>query len=213
MTRKKDEPRSDEAARLSRRGFLFGAGAAVTAGATVPACVPGAAPEGSHAAVLGPGAVPITLRINGKEQQLSVSPERTLADVLRLDLGLTGTKIGCERGACGACTVWLDGAPVCSCMTFALDAAGRAITTIEGLAKGEELHPVQAAFVEHDAAQCGFCTPGMVMSCAALVERKPNATLDDVKGAVSGNLCRCGTYPKVFTATLAAARRKGASHG
>ena len=209
MTRKKDEPTSEEAARLSRRGFLFGAGVAVTAGAAAPGCLPGASPEGSAAAVIGPGAVPITLRINGKEQPISVVPSRTLAEVLRHDLGLTGTKVACERGACGACTVWIDGAPVCSCMTFALDAAGRDITTIEGLAKGEELHPVQAAFIEHDAAQCGFCTPGMVMSCAALVERKAAPTLDDVRDATSGNLCRCGTYPKVFTATLAAARRTG----
>jgi aerobic-type carbon monoxide dehydrogenase small subunit (CoxS/CutS family) len=160
--------------------------------------------------VVGPDAVPVTLRINGKEQRISAEPRRTLADALRIDLGMTGTKVVCDRGACGACTVWLDGVPVTSCMTFVLDAVGRDITTVEGLAKGEELHPVQAAFVEHDAAQCGFCTPGMVMSCAALLQRKANPTLDDVRAATSGNLCRCGTYPKVFEATLAAAKRKGA---
>jgi xanthine dehydrogenase YagT iron-sulfur-binding subunit len=119
---------------------------------------------------------------------------------------MTGTKVVCDRGSCSACTVWLDGTPVNSCMTFALDVGSRAITTIEGLAKGGQLHPVQAAFVEHDALQCGYCTPGMVMSCAALLARNPKPTLDDVRHATSGNLCRCGTYPKVFEATLAAAK-------
>ncbi|MFT3771850.1 MAG: (2Fe-2S)-binding protein [Minicystis sp.] len=209
MTRKKDEP-GDDAARLSRRGFLFGAGATVTATAAIEACTPGDVPQGSTAAVIGPGPVPITLRVNGKEHGVTVDPRRTLAEVLRIDLGLTGTKIVCDRGACGACTVWLDDATVCSCMTFALDAAGRDVTTVEGLAKGDELHPVQAAFVEHDAAQCGFCTPGMLMSCAALLQRKASPSIDDVRTATSGNLCRCGTYPKVFAATLAAAKRKGA---
>jgi aerobic-type carbon monoxide dehydrogenase small subunit (CoxS/CutS family) len=125
----------------------------------------------------------------------------------RVELGMTGTKVVCDRGACSACTVWLDGNPVNSCMTFAFDAAGRAVTTVEGLARGGELHPVQRAFVEHDAAQCGFCTPGMIMSCAALLARNPSPSIDDVRAAVSGNLCRCGTYPRVFEATLAASRR------
>jgi xanthine dehydrogenase YagT iron-sulfur-binding subunit len=210
MTRKKDEPSPADKPRVSRRGFLFGAGVAVTAsGAAAEGCVPGETPEGGAAPVMGPGAVPITLRLNGKDHPISVEPHRTLAEALRVDLGMTGTKVVCDRGACGACTVWLDGTPVCSCMTFALDAAGREITTVEGLAKGDDLHPVQAAFIEHDAAQCGFCTPGMVMSCAALLHRKASPTLDDVRAAVSGNLCRCGTYPKVFTATLAASKRKG----
>jgi aerobic-type carbon monoxide dehydrogenase small subunit (CoxS/CutS family) len=205
MTRKKDDAAGD-AARVSRRGFLFGAG--VTAAATAAeGCLSPDTPEGAAAAVIGPGAVPITLRINGKEQRVEATPSHTLAEVLRVELGMTGTKVVCDRGACGACTVWLDGTPVCACMTFVLDAAGHDITTVEGLAKGEQLHPVQAAFVEHDAAQCGFCTPGMVMSCAALLQRKSSPTLDDVKAAVSGNLCRCGTYPNVFKATLAAAKK------
>ena len=140
-----------------------------------------------------------------------MEPRTTLADALRLHLGLTGTKIGCDRGACSACTVWLDGVPVNSCMTFALDAVGRNVTTIEGLAQGDRLHPVQDAFIAHDAMQCGFCTPGMVMSCAALLARNANPTRDDVRAATSGNLCRCGTYPNVFDATLAAAgTKKGA---
>jgi aerobic-type carbon monoxide dehydrogenase small subunit (CoxS/CutS family) len=121
---------------------------------------------------------------------------------------LTGTKIGCDRGACSACTVWLDGTPVSSCMTLALDARGKAVTTIEGLADGDKLHPVQQAFVDHDAMQCGFCTPGMVMSCAALLNRKPDPTLDDVKHAISGHICRCGAYPNIFNATLSVAGKK-----
>jgi carbon-monoxide dehydrogenase small subunit/xanthine dehydrogenase YagT iron-sulfur-binding subunit len=165
-------------------------------------------PEASVGAAqtLGPGTVPLTLTVNGRAFAIHVDPATTLIEVLRQTLGLTGTKSGCDRGACSACTVWLDGQVAASCMTFALDARGKKITTIEGLADGEKLHPVQQAFIEHDALQCGFCTPGMVMSCAALVERNPKCTLDDVKLAISGHLCRCGTYPNIFKATLAAAR-------
>jgi xanthine dehydrogenase YagT iron-sulfur-binding subunit len=158
--------------------------------------------------VVGPGTVPLTLSVNGRSVTVTCDPATTLVQVLRETLGLTGTKIGCDRGACSACTVWLDGQVASSCMTFALDARDRRITTIEGLADGEALHPVQRAFIEHDAMQCGFCTPGMVMSCAALVDRNPDCTLDDVKAAISGHLCRCGTYPNIFAATLAAARAK-----
>ena len=156
--------------------------------------------------VVGPGPVSLTLDVNSIACPVSVEPNTTLAAVLRGPLNLTGTKIGCDRGACGACTVWLDHVPILSCMTLAVDAAGHEITTIEGLAKDGELHPVQSAFIAHDALQCGFCTPGMVMSAAALVDRNPDASLDDVKAATSGHLCRCGTYPKVFAATLAAAK-------
>jgi xanthine dehydrogenase YagT iron-sulfur-binding subunit len=152
--------------------------------------------------VLGPGPIPIDLTINGRRVAVQAEPATTLVDILRNYLGLTGTKIGCDRGACSACTVWLDGQPASSCMTLALDARGRSITTIEGLADGDRLHPVQQAFVEHDALQCGFCTPGMVMSCAALINRKPDAGPEDVKAAISGHLCRCGTYPNIFAAVL-----------
>jgi aerobic-type carbon monoxide dehydrogenase small subunit (CoxS/CutS family) len=141
-------------------------------------------------------------------KRVSVEPRTTLAEALRNELHLTGTKIVCDRGSCSACTVWLDGTPVNSCMTFALDAVGRKVTTIEGLGDPEELHPLQAAFVEHDATQCGYCTPGMVMSCAALLERTPSPTAADVQQAISGNLCRCGTYPKVVEAALAAAHSR-----
>jgi aerobic-type carbon monoxide dehydrogenase small subunit (CoxS/CutS family) len=192
-----------------RRKFLKGAGAATGA---LLASASGVARAQEPAApakplVRGPGAAPVRLRVNGREHVLLLEPRATLAEALRLHLGLTGTKLGCDRGACSACTVWLDGTPVNACMTLAVEVGERRVTTIEGLATGEALHPVQACFVEKDALQCGFCTPGMVMSCAALLARNPRPTLDDVKTATSGNLCRCGTYPKVFEATLEAARR------
>jgi carbon-monoxide dehydrogenase small subunit/xanthine dehydrogenase YagT iron-sulfur-binding subunit len=158
----------------------------------------------------GPGPVPIVLNVNGVERTLRVEPQTTLAEALRGALGLTGTKIACDRGACSACTVWLDGMTVCSCMILAIDVGTRSITSIEGLAQDETLHPVQTAFIEHDAMQCGFCTPGMVMSCAALLERMPNPTNEDVLAAISGHICRCGTYPHVVAATMAAARMRKA---
>lgn len=193
---------------LGRRSFLRGAGL-TAAGATVLDHVELIAKEVSHpSSARGPGRTPIALRINGKEYRVALEPRTTLAEALRYDLGLTGTKVVCDRGACSACTVWLDKVPVNSCMMLAIDVGNRHVTTIEGLANGNELHPVQTAFVKHDALQCGFCTPGMIMSCAALLERNPNPDLNDVKTATSGNLCRCGTYPKVFDATLEAARAR-----
>ena len=148
----------------------------------------------------------ISLLVNEVAHTLRVEPRSTLAEVLRGPLGLSGTKIACDRGSCSACTVWLDGDPVCSCMLLAVEAAGRRVTTIEGLARGNALHPVQEAFIAHDAMQCGFCTPGMAMSCAALLARHPNPSADDVNAAIAGHLCRCGTYPHVVEATLAAAK-------
>jgi xanthine dehydrogenase YagT iron-sulfur-binding subunit len=209
-------PKQDESAReekerqrVTRRGFLKGAGLTAAGAAILESGLIGASEASSAAStpiVIGPGRVPVMLRINGANQRLEIEPRTTLAEALRFDLGLTGTKVVCDRGSCSACTVWLDDTPVCSCMTLALDATGRNITTIEGLADNDVLHPVQEAFIEFDATQCGFCTPGMVMSCAALLKRNPSPTLEDVKTATSGNLCRCGTYPKVFEATLAAAK-------
>jgi xanthine dehydrogenase YagT iron-sulfur-binding subunit len=202
---------------VSRRDFVKGAGASAAGTALLESGLAqaalGGADEVNFNEVLGPGALQVRLSVNGRNVSVRVDPATTLVEVLRNDLGLTGTKIGCDRGACSACTVWLDGEPASSCMTLALDARGREITTIEGLAEGDQLHPVQQAFVEHDALQCGFCTPGMVMSCAALLERKPDANLDDVKSAISGHLCRCGTYPNIFKATLAVASRKQAKAG
>jgi xanthine dehydrogenase YagT iron-sulfur-binding subunit len=202
----------------SRRGFLKGAGVSAAAAALGEARLAemAAAQEAPQRGprALGPGAVALRLHINGQVHEVRAEPRATLSEVLREHLDLTGTKVVCDRGACSACTVWLDGEPVCSCMMLAIDAREREITTIEGIADGDTLHPVQEAFIEHDASQCGFCTPGMVMSCVHLLEHNQDPTLEDVRQATRGNLCRCGTYPKVFDATLAAARtireRKGA---
>jgi aerobic-type carbon monoxide dehydrogenase small subunit (CoxS/CutS family) len=199
---------------LSRRSLLRGS-AFATAGATVidaASALVGQveAADSSGPPVAGPGSVPVTLMINGTARMLQVEPRTTLAEALRGQLGLTGTKVACNRGACSACTVWLDHVPILSCMTLAINIGVRNVTTIEALAAGGTLHPVQEAFIAHDALQCGFCTPGMVMSCAALLERTPDPTAEDVQNAISGHLCRCGTYPHVIAATLAAAKaRKG----
>jgi len=171
---------------------------------------PAEAAESSGPATVGPEAASITLKINGMVQTLKVEPRMTLAEALRGPLGLTGTKIACNRGACSACTVWIDGAPICSCMVLAIDVNARNVTTIEGLAHGGRLHPVQSAFIEHDALQCGFCTPGMIMSCAALLEQTPSPKADDVRAAISGHYCRCGTYPHVIAAALSAAQSRKA---
>src|SRR5580658_7503328 len=195
---------------FSRRGFLKGAG--VTAATSVIETANALARDTKEALqadrAVGPDALPVKLLVNGHEHSVMIEPRYTLAETLRDNLGLTGTKVVCDRGSCSACTVWIDKTPALACMTLAIDTTGREITTIEGLSHGATMHPVQAAFVKHDAMQCGFCTPGMVMSCAALLERNPKPTLSDVKHAVSGNLCRCGTYPKVFSATLDVARER-----
>ena len=198
---------------FSRRSFLRGS-ALTTAGATLlnnTAALAAEAqtensPLASSLASLGPDVVPITLHINGTTVTIRAEPRMTLAEALRGPLGLTGTKIACNRGACSACTVWLDRQPVCACMILAIDVGRRAITTIEGLVHGDELHAVQQAFIDHDALQCGFCTPGMIMSCAALLEHTAEPTADNVRVAISGHYCRCGTYPHVIEATLAAAK-------
>ncbi|HYA66837.1 MAG TPA: (2Fe-2S)-binding protein [Burkholderiaceae bacterium] len=198
--------------KLSRRSFLL-ASAVTTAGATIVTAVPSKA-RGATASVdaqsVGPAAVPIVLHVNGQVRKLAVEPRMTLAEALRGPLGLTGTKIGCNRGACSACTVWLEGKPVCSCLILAIEVGSRHVTTIEGLAQADQLHPVQTAFIEHDALQCGFCTPGMLMSCAALLESNPHPNAEEVQTAISGHACRCGTYPHVVSATLAAAKLRRA---
>lgn len=171
---------------------------------------PTAAAGGAPAAA-GSEPIPVMFDVNGAPRTLHVEPQMTLAEALRGPLHLTGTKIACNRGTCSACTVWLDGLPVCSCMVLAIEADGLSVTTIEGLANGEVLHPVQEAFIAHDALQCGFCTPGLIMSCAALLERTPDPTAEDVKVASCGHLCRCGVYPHVIAATLAAAKARRAS--
>ena len=149
----------------------------------------------------------IALQVNGETRELPVAPHRTLLEALREDLDLTGTKHGCELGECGACTVLLDGEPRLSCLTLAVEAEGREITTVEGLAQGPELHSLQAAFVELGAAQCGYCTPGMLLSALALLEANPAPTLEETKQALSGNLCRCTGYAKILEAVDLAASR------
>ena len=209
-----DHPVESPRSGITRRGFLKGAGL-TAAGTALLEGVQGftaeaRASETSGVTELGPGPAPVRLNVNGSEHAVEIEPRTTLAEALRIHLGMTGTKIVCDRGVCSGCTVWLDKMPVNSCMTLAVDAIGHHITTIEGIAPEGELHPLQAAFVKHDAMQCGFCTPGMVMSCAALLERNPRPTEAEVRHAVSGNLCRCGTYPKVFAATLDAAANRQA---
>jgi aerobic-type carbon monoxide dehydrogenase small subunit (CoxS/CutS family) len=161
--------------------------------------------SGRGGQALGPQAVPITLTVNGKLHTLSVEPRVVLADALRDRIGLTGTKVVCGRGACGACTVLVDGENVCSCLLLAAEVEGKKITTIEGLAADGRLAPIQEAFVAADALQCGFCTSGMVMSCKALLDSNPKPSRDEIRHAVSGNLCRCGTYPHVIDAVERAA--------
>lgn len=195
---------------VSRRMFLRGTGAAASGIALLSEAAASAAASEDQQSILGPGAVPLTLTVNGRNYELNVEPRATLADVLRGPLDLTGTKIGCDRGACSACTVWLDGAPVASCMLLAVDVGSRAVTTIEGLARGDTLHPVQEASIAFDAMQCGYCTPGMVMSCAALLERVPHPTAEEVRAAIGGHLCRCGSYPHIVEAVLAASATRKA---
>ena len=148
----------------------------------------------------------LSLTVNGEEQSLAFAPYKTLLEVLREDLGLTGTKHGCELGECGACAVLIDGEPQLSCLVLALECAGRSVETVEGMARGAELHPLQAAFADLGAAQCGYCTPGILMTAKALLEREPNPSRETIKEAISGNLCRCTGYLQIFEAIEEAAR-------
>ena len=192
---------------FSRRTFLktVGLGAAATG-------FVGAAGEDARAAqptILGPDPVSLSLTVNGRVQTITVEPRVTLLRALRNHLGLTGAKEVCERGACGGCTVLLDGAPICACLLLAVDAVGHEITTVEGLGAPNRLSPVQAAFVECDALQCGFCTPGFVVASTALLRQNPHPSLEEIKAGLAGNLCRCGTYGRIFEAVQRAAEQKG----
>jgi len=191
---------------MTRRGFLQLMGAGAVASASVGKL--GAEPA---AEVMEPGEMTkVSLLINGRRHRLLIEPRWSLLFVLREKLGFTGTKVGCERGECGACTVLINGQPRYACMTLAMEAEGMEITTLEGLMKGEELGPVQQAFLEHDAFQCGYCTSGQIMAVEGLLRANPDPTLDEIRRGVSGNLCRCGAYPHIFKAVRRAAQlRKG----
>jgi aerobic-type carbon monoxide dehydrogenase small subunit (CoxS/CutS family) len=151
--------------------------------------------------------VQVGLTVNGEAAEVSFAPYKTLLEVLREDLGLPGTKHGCELGECGACAVLLDGEPKLSCLVLAVECAGKSVDTVEGLASGAELHPLQAAFADLGAAQCGYCTPGILMTAKALLEKEPRPTRERIKEAISGNLCRCTGYQQIFEAIEEAARR------
>ena len=194
---------------ISRRGFLKGAGMTTVGTVALQSGVLGNTldEKSLEEKALGPDAELIKLKVNGQSRSLAVEPRMTLASALRDKLQLTGTKVVCDRGACSACTVWVDGKPVNSCLTLAVEVQGKEITTIEGIGSPEKLHPVQEAFIEHDATQCGFCTPGMIMTASHFLKNHPNPDLEEVKVALRGNLCRCGTHPNVFKATLSAAKK------
>jgi aerobic-type carbon monoxide dehydrogenase small subunit (CoxS/CutS family) len=203
------------AAEVSRRAFLKGLGIGggavgtglIGAGVAAAPAKKTAAPS-APGTRLGPGEVAVAFKINGRPRTVKAEPRATLLDLIRDRLDLTGTKKICDRGECGGCTVILDGRPVYACMVPALDARGRSITTIEGIGAAGRLHPVQEAFVEKDALQCGFCTPGFVVAAKALLDRAPSPSAPEVREALAGHLCRCGTYTRIVEAVLAAAGRR-----
>jgi len=197
----------DEARGVTRRGLLKGI--ATTAVATAAGGAAAIAEEARNGAPSGSG-LPVTITVNGLLQRGVFEPRVTLAEALRESWGLTGTKIGCDRGACGACTVLLDDLPVDSCLTLIHDADGRSVTTVEGLGPPGAMSPLQKAFVEADGIQCGFCTPGMVVSAEALLRKNPSPGPGEVRAALAGNLCRCGVYAGAFAACESAG--KGGRH-
>ncbi len=192
---------------FSRRTFIEGIG--LGAGAVGSVAAVDEAQAAQHEPV-GPDPVSISLNINGKNHDLKVEPRVTLIDALRNQLDYTGAKKVCDRATCGACTVMLDGSPVYACTTFAIEAQGRRIETIEGISSGDKMHPVQEYFVEHDAQQCGFCTPGFVMAGKAIVDRNPRPSMSEVEDGLCGNICRCGTYVGVRQAVYDAAGKGSA---
>ncbi len=200
----KDEcPEKSERFRVSRRNFLKTAGVSGLATAVTSVGVAEVEAQ-SGPAVVGPGEVPITLMVNGKRIDLRIEPRVTLLNAIRNRADLTGNKRVCDRGACGACTMIVDGRTVYSCSTLAIEVQGKQIRTVDGLANGNTLHPVQQAFVDTDGLMCGFCTPGFVMATVALLERTPNPTLDQAKKGLDGNICRCGTFVRIMEAALKA---------
>ena len=192
MASKDDSP---DGVNLSRRNFLKSTGVVGIAATVVS---PGEAQTGPP--VVGPGEVPVRLNVNGRQLNLSIEPRVTLLDALRMRADLTGNKRGCDRGACGACTMLVDGRPVYSCSTLAIEVQGKQIRNVEGLASGNTLHPVQQAFCDKDALMCGFCTPGFIMASVGLLEKIPNPTPDQIRKGLDGNICRCGTFNRIFEA-------------
>jgi len=200
------DPNQEDGLIVSRRSFLKTFGTTAAAAATAQVEVVAQELQKANAEkTLGPGAVPITLNVNGNSLKLEVEPRVTLLEALRNHSNLTGAKEVCDRATCGACTVLLDGTPIYSCSKLALEAQGHEITTVEGLAKDGKLSSVQQAFIDQDGLMCGYCTPGFVMSVTALLQNTPRPTADEVKHACAGNLCRCGTYPRIMQAAFKAA--------
>jgi xanthine dehydrogenase YagT iron-sulfur-binding subunit len=187
--------------KISRREFVETTGAGIVVATSVPVAVQEASAQETAAAA---PRTTVKLIVNGTEHRIDVEDRWTLVEVLRDHLALTGTKIGCDRGECGACTVLLDGKPVYSCSQLAVWADGRTVETVEGLAHGDRLHPLQEAFIEHDGPQCGYCTSGQLMSAKALLDRNPHPTADEVRHAMTGNICRCSNYNRYVESVLAA---------
>jgi xanthine dehydrogenase YagT iron-sulfur-binding subunit len=197
--------------RVSRRSFLSHLGAAGLAATTQPLLATTPAPATTEPATeetpAVPGAVPVTLRVNGQDHRLMIEPRVTLLDCLRENLQLSGTKKGCDHGQCGACTVHVNGRRVNSCLSLAMMHQGEEITTIEGIGQPGHLHPMQAAFIEHDGYQCGYCTSGQIMSAVAVLKEPVGPTDDDVKHAMYGNICRCGAYSNIVAAVQQARKQ------
>jgi len=202
----KDEIKKKRKSAFSRRGFLQGLGAGTGVVGSGLLATPEQAEAQPTIPVAGPGVVTITLDINGQQMKASVEPRETLLDTLRNQLNLTGAKRVCDRGTCGACTVMVSGKVVYGCTVLAIDAQGKKITTIEGFAQGNKPHPITQAFVNNEAQQCGYCTPGFVVAAKGFLDRNPDPSYDQVKKGLGGNLCRCGTYVGVRKAVLEAAK-------
>ena len=196
---------------ISRRNFLKGVGTGTVAATVAPSVLIGGEKAADAQTGEAVSNATVQLNINGKSYQVEVEARTTLLTVLRdgmdtsgTHIDLTGAKLICDRGECGGCTVMVDGKPVYACMMLAIDAQGKQITTVEGLADGDDLHPVQEAFIQHDAMMCGFCTPGFIVSSAALLNENAKPTVEEIKIGLSGNTCRCGTYPFIFDAVKSA---------